>query len=565
MTSWVLLWTVVAMLGACSQPSPPAAGGAAADAPVEQTPRNQTLVMVIRDEPGSLTPKLRVGTTLSDAKRLFNAGLAIQDELQTARPYLTETLPQLNTDSWRVTPDGRMETIYRLRPNLSWHDGVPLTADDFVFAWQVYTNPGDLPLVTLTPQSLMDEVVAVDPQTVLIRWRQTYPEAGALKEDFPPLPRHILEGPFQSGPSDAFANHPYWTREYVGLGPYRLDRWDLGTSIEGVSFPGHALGRPRIDRIRLIFIPDANTIIANLLAGEAQMMLSGTSFSFQQARVLQQQWAPRNEGTVQFEPTSLKAAQFQFRPEYVQPRAILDLRVRQALAHSVDRQTLIDSEFEGEGLALDALVSRFTTYRDAADRAVTKYPYDPRRAEQLMNEAGYTRGADGFYAHPTEGRLSMELRASANAQYEKILLVMANGWQQLGIDATTNMYPVARLQDGQFRASFPSLQLDMGGLDEAVFRSRLHSGSIPRAENRWTGSNRGGWSSPESDRLVDQLDSTLDRSQRDQIVIQLAKFASEQLPILTIYYDFSLRAHTAALEGPILGGGTWNVHEWKWR
>jgi ABC-type transport system substrate-binding protein len=105
----------------------------------------------------------------------------------------------------------------------------------------------------------------------------------------------------------------------------------------------------------------------------------------------------------------------------------------------------------------------------------------------------------------------------------------------------------------------------MGGLDEAIFRSRLHSGSIPRAENRWTGSNRGGWSSPESDRLVERFDSTLDRNERDQIVVQLAKFASEQLPILTIYYDFSLRAHTAALEGPILGGATWNVHEWKWR
>src|SRR5207249_3483239 len=208
---------------------------------------------------------------------------------------------------------------------------------------------------------------------------------------------------------------------------------------------------------------------------------------------------------------------------------------------------------------IDALVSRFTTYRDGADRAVTKYPYHPRRGEQLMNEAGYARGADGVYASPTEGRFSMEVRASANAQYEQDLLVITNGWQQLGIDATSNMFPVARLQDGEYRTSFPALQLDMGGLDEMVFRSKLHSGSIPRPENRWTGSNRGGWTSPDLDRLVDQLESTLDRSQRDQLVVQLATLVSEQVPLLTLYYDFSLRAHAAALDGPVLGGGTWNV------
>src|SRR5262249_38139043 len=151
-----------------------------------QPQRNATLVMIIRDEPGTLTPKLRVGTTLTDAKRLFNAGLAINDELQTPHAYLAEALPQLNTDTWRVTSDGHMETTYTLRPNLTWHDGVPLTADDFVFAWQVYTNPGDLPLVTLTPQNQIEDVVALDERTVRIRWRQPYPDAGTLKEDFPP-------------------------------------------------------------------------------------------------------------------------------------------------------------------------------------------------------------------------------------------------------------------------------------------------------------------------------------------------------------------------------------------
>ena len=77
-----------------------------------------------------------------------------------------------------------------------------------------------------------------------------------------------------------------------------------------------------------------------------------------------------------------------------------------------------------------------------------------RRAEQLLNEVGYTKGPDGVFTSPTDGRLSLEARASANAQYEQDLLVITNGWQRLGIDATSNLWPIARLQDGQFRASF---------------------------------------------------------------------------------------------------------------
>src|SRR5438552_2337621 len=78
---WVLPWALVVVLGACSAPSPRSAGGDAADGPAEPSQRNATLAMIIRDEPGTLTPKLRVGTTLTDAKRLFNAGLTIPDEL----------------------------------------------------------------------------------------------------------------------------------------------------------------------------------------------------------------------------------------------------------------------------------------------------------------------------------------------------------------------------------------------------------------------------------------------------------------------------------------------------
>lgn len=94
------------------------------------------------------------------------------DERGIAQPQLAEALPRLNSDTWRVFPDGRMETSYRLKPNLTWHDGTALSAEDFVFAYRVYATPA-LGAATSPPIGLMEEVLAPDDHTLVIRWRQT--------------------------------------------------------------------------------------------------------------------------------------------------------------------------------------------------------------------------------------------------------------------------------------------------------------------------------------------------------------------------------------------------------
>src|SRR5436305_14754861 len=105
------------------------------------------------------------------------------DERETPHPYLVEALPQLNTGSWKVFPDGRMETTHRLRPNLTWHDGAALTADDFVFGWQVYSAP-ELGAAGSVPQNQIEEVAAPDPSTVLIKWQRPYPDAAQMDQSF---------------------------------------------------------------------------------------------------------------------------------------------------------------------------------------------------------------------------------------------------------------------------------------------------------------------------------------------------------------------------------------------
>src|SRR5687768_15992588 len=183
MTSSIVrrLLLFVALATACAAPSgspPPAAPGQQPRAEQRPTP---TLVVATRTQPQSLAsrPITGAGGGVAFVLRVFNADLDMIDGQDQARPYLAEALPQLNTESWQVLPDGTMQTRYQLRPNLTWQDGAPLVASDFVFALDVYKTP-ELGVSTAEPMRLMEEIQAPDPRTVVIRWRALYPAAGVL-------------------------------------------------------------------------------------------------------------------------------------------------------------------------------------------------------------------------------------------------------------------------------------------------------------------------------------------------------------------------------------------------
>jgi peptide/nickel transport system substrate-binding protein len=554
------------MLTACTpRPTPATSTASAPDARPAEPAR--PLVILIRVEPADIAAKSlrQAGTILTTTKRLFNATLALLDDRAVPRPYLVESLPQLDTDSWRVFPDGRMETTYRLRPNLTWHDGKPLSAQDFVFAWRVYTSP-ELGSAATVPQSVMEEVLAPDPNTVVIRWSRSYADAGVLTDGFAPLPRHILEDAFEAGPNwgEAFAAHPFWTREYVGLGPYRVDNWEPGAKIEASAFAGHVLGRPKIERIVVRWNSDPNAALAVMLAGEAHLS-ADTSLQTQNGSVLKREWATRNGGTVLLKPDLWRAVSFQMRPELTDPRATLDVRVRKALAHTIDRQVLNDTLFEGDGFMSETIIPPTVDYYPALDRVLPKYPFDPRRSEQLMADAGFTKGPDGTYSSSSEGRLSPELKTNGGAQFEFEMSVLAGTWRQAGFDFREAVNPAALAQDSQVRASFPSLFAASSSLGEPALVGYTTSG-IPRPENRWTGGNRGGWSNAEFDRLAERFTATLDRTQRGLVIAEMTRVFNEDLPAITLYFQPSVFAYVSALRGPQLvapdSAITWNIQEW---
>jgi ABC-type transport system substrate-binding protein len=225
-----------------------------------------------RYEYAYLAPKIQQLNGPLNTTRLFNAALSMIDDKGAPIPYLAESLPQLNTDAWRVFPDGRMETTYRLRANLTWQDGAPLTADDFVFAYRVYKESG-VPAFSANPQDAMDWIAAPDPRTIVIGWKSLSSVGGSLGfEDFDPLPKHLLET-LVAGVAEGrvtpegFLASPLWSSEYVGAGPFRLDRWEPGVALNGSAFDGHSLGRPKIDRIIVRIFVDENMTLTSIMAG----------------------------------------------------------------------------------------------------------------------------------------------------------------------------------------------------------------------------------------------------------------------------------------------------------
>jgi peptide/nickel transport system substrate-binding protein len=569
MKSLVLFAVFAIALVACApgtQNSRPGTSGG----PAEPRESNRTLVAATRVEPGTVASRaIRLtGVALYLSKRLFNAELALLDERGRARPYLAEALPQLNTDSWRVFPDGTMETTWHLKPDLTWHDGTPLSAEDFVFGRRVYSTP-DLGEASLAPYHAIEDVTAPDARTVVVHWKQPYPDAGVLSgqgREFPPLPRHILEPAFTQLDLDNFANHAYWTREYVGLGPFRMERWEPGAFYEATPFAAHVFGRAKIPRIKVLFISDANTALANLLTGEVQLS-ADTSLRLEQASTLKREWAPRNAGFILLHPNQWRSTVFQLRPDVTVPRAILDQRVRKALAHAVEKEAINETIYQGDGVYSDFMIAPSSEWGPALESAVVKYPYDLRRSEQLMVEAGYARGADGMFAHPSEGRFAAELKTNAAADNEAEMAIMASGWRQAGFSIQEAVLPAALAQDGLARSTFPGLFTNNVGVGENTLGS-FTSFSLARQENGWRGSNRSGWQNAEYDRLAEAFGTTLDRTERARQVARMAHLLTDDLGAISLFFRTQPWAHAAALKGLQVvapeANMAWNVHEWEW-
>jgi peptide/nickel transport system substrate-binding protein len=567
-----LAFVLIASVLSCTQSAQPAARptGSSDARPASSAPQ-KTFVIAIRGELPSVAakPLIPYSMALYPPLYLFNATLDFRDEREVAKPYLAEALPELNTESWRVFPDGRMETTYKLKPNLTWHDGRPLTAQDFVFAHQVYSAP-QLGAANTPPIGMMDDVLAPDDRTVVIRWRQTYPDAAVFAEGwlvgFQSLPRHVLEEQFRSLDPVAFSALPFWTSEYVGLGPFRIESWEPGSYIAARAFDGYVFGRPKIDRIEVRFIPDPQTAVANLLAGDAHYV-SDYILSVTEGETLEQQFPQRGGGTVLYSPVSLRSSVVQLRPEHAEHPALLDVRVRRALAFGFDSALAVEVLTAGKSLPTNTLTSPRVPYYAEIDRAIQKYSYDARRAQQLMEEAGYAKGSDGFFTGSNGQHVQFSLTSSAGTKNESEAATYVDSLRKAGFSANQRILPAAQIADPEVRATLPGLQVRGVGHQLVTYTSE----QVPGPNNRWRGENRGGWSNADYDHFFDVYSSTLAERDRINAVVQMNRLLTEEVPVIPHYFGAEVNAHVAGVKGPIArqapttSGAFLYVHTWEWQ
>ena len=164
----------VMLLAACAPQSAPtiARGGDTAGAPPPSTPKVLRLG-TLREPSTGIALFAGSGTMAAQHAWMFHDGLAALDDKGNLQPRIAAKIPTLADGDWKVDPDGSMDVTWTLRPNVAWHDGVPVTADDFVFGIEVAKDPA-VALPRTGQVQLIKGITAPDPQTVVVSWSAPY-------------------------------------------------------------------------------------------------------------------------------------------------------------------------------------------------------------------------------------------------------------------------------------------------------------------------------------------------------------------------------------------------------
>jgi peptide/nickel transport system substrate-binding protein len=494
---------------------------------------------------------------------VVHASLTAEDDRDLKQPALAEAVPSLDNGLWRLLPSGQMELQWKIREGAQWHDGTPLTADDLVFTLQVSQDPAlpELRARDGTAFELIERIVAVDLHTVLVTWKAPFIRADGLFSNglegyAAPLPRHILEGTHAES-RDAFLQVPYWTREFVGLGPYKLREWVPGSHLLVGANDAYILGRPKIDEIEVRFVLDASTLSSNLLAGAVDITL-GTGMSLEESLAVRDQW---RDGRL--EATSVNYWLVIY-PQFSSPSPpiITDVRFRRALLQAIDRQTIADELQAGLVLIAHSYVRPGDlSYGDLTSQVV-RYDYNPQRAGQVLEELGYVRDAERILRDASGQRLTLEVRATTSPViHTKTMFPVADYWQRLGIAAEPLVVPIQRSNDLEYTANFPSffvVRQPLGSANLDRFR-----GSEARLPPRYNGRNQSRYNSPELEELIDRLLVTIPRDGRTQVMGQIVHHVSNELNAMGLFYDVRTMLVSNRLENVPVENSAWNIHLWN--
>lgn len=508
------------------------------------------------------------GTAFVQPLWLVNRSLTTIDNKGQPHPVLAVSVPSIQRGDWKVNPDGTMEQTWKIKPNARWQDGHPVTADDFVFGWEIVAQP-ELPTAGQSPaRSLVSSAAAPDAATFVISFVGTTPLAGAAL--FDPYPRHLLGSLFAAADWERLTNHEFWSTEYIGAGPYRLSAWDPGSSQEFTAFEGYVEGKPKIDRIIFRFYGDPNTLMASILGGEVEVALPD-GLSVVAAADLKRAWGAPSTGNsvILYRDGRYSRVEFQHRPEYAVPRAARDPRVRRAFYHTIDKEGLNEVELAGLGMLADSWISPHDPRRPQFQDVIPPWSYDLGLAQRMLEEAGWRKGADGIFVHSGTGeRLVTEIQTALSARGQAMAILSA-GWRQVGAEVVENVLSPTLAGDREYRAKLPFAGLITHFVDLQYEYQHHSCERASSAENRWSGAHYG-YCSPTANSLIHQLQVTIAEDERAALQREITRIMlKEDQALLPMYWFVTVLVQARGItglgeleQGAFRTQPPWNAHLW---
>lgn len=493
-----------------------------------------TSINAMIGEPSGLIPMIAGESAASAvASNIFNSLLKYDKNLE---------LEGELAERWIISPDQRTIT-FKLKPDMQWADGKPLTSADVYFTWQLVTDDN-----TRTPYGadykLVVKAETPDLLTFRVHYKEPYAPALDTWAGLYILPKHILEG--QDINATPFARNP------VGSHYYKLDSWRNGERITLKKNPLSTQGEAHIEKLVSRFIPDAASQFLELMADNIDSMSLNP---IQYARIFPAR-AELNEKIALYKELGNNYTYLGFN---LKRKPFDDKRVRQAINYALNKQELIDGVLLGLG---EPVASPYKPGTRWSNPELSPYPYDPEKAIALLREAGYTeRDSDG-YLRKNGKRLRFEILTNQNKQREMSAVLIQRRLKEIGIDTSIRVLEWASfigrfIKTGEFDAVVLGWSLS---LDPDQFGIWHSSQQAPGQFNFI------GYQNQRVDTLLEQGRFELDPDKRMKIYHEFASILLEDSPIVYLYAGYGLPAIHKRIKGidnpaPPAGIGH-NAHEW---
>lgn len=421
---------------------------------------------------------------------------------------------------------------FHIRDGVKWHDGEPFTAEDVKFTIEAIMDPEN-GAENAPNYEDVQEITVPDEKTVCFRLAE--PNVAFLEYmTMAILPKHLLEGEDMQQ-SDFF-------RAPVGTGPYKLESWDVGQAIVMVKNEDYYLGAPHIDKVIFKIVADDNAQAVQLESGELDIAL------------LDPKNAANFEGKDDFTCYDMTTADyrgilFNFWNDYwTENRDIIP-----AVCYALDRQAIIDSVLLGQGMPAYSPLQR-NIYNN---ENVEHYDYNPEKAKEVLENAGCTMGADGFYERNGE-KIGFVISVMSGEQ-DRIDIAQAAAQQlrEVGIDCTVEI----------------PAQMDWGGQMACLigwgspFDADDHTYKVFGTDK---GANYSGYSNAKVDEYLTLARQTDDQNVRREYYDKFQEELANDPAFAFICYIDANYVATSKIEGiakdTVLGhhgvGIFWNIHEW---